>query len=116
MAHKFKEDDIVYHKGEGYQNIAGLYRVEKVSKDGTIYRVVDIENKYTDADEDELEALAYAVFVNIEHGWPIIIPVYNKALYEEFLKPEKGYRRECRGNILTAIEAQTNILKGLGER
>jgi len=112
MAHKFQKGDPVFHKGEGYETIRGLYNVTEVGKDGNVYRVTDSQGEYTDADEDELEHALYAVFIRIDHGWPIIIPVYDKPLYKSYWNSNL-YRFVRESTIKNCVEEQINILKKL---
>lgn len=112
MPHKFQKGDPVFHKGEGYENIAGHYNVTEVSKDGTIYRVTDANDDFTDANEEELEHVLYAVFTRVEHGWPIIIPAYDQPLYKYYLN-SGIYKFICEASARECIEEQTKILKAL---
>ena len=112
MPHKFQKGDPVFHKGEGYENIRGFYNVTEVSKDGTIYRITDVNEDFTDVTEDEIEHTGYSVFTRVDHGWPIIIPVYDEPLFNSYVNSNL-YEFVCRGSARQCIDRQTEILKTL---
>lgn len=113
MPHKFKKGDPVFHKGEGYETIKGFYIVTEVGRDGDIYRVTDSQGEYTDADEDELEPVQYCVFRRVEHGWPIIIPVYDEPLMNSYINSTLYSKETWIGTAHECIEKQKEIWKEL---
>lgn len=112
MPHKFQKGDPVFHKGEGYTSIRGFYNVTEVGRNGDIYRVTDMNGDFTDADEEELEAIEYAVFTRLDYGWPIIIPVYDEPLFNSYIDSNR-YEFICRGQAKVCIDRETEILKEL---
>jgi hypothetical protein len=106
MAHQFKQGDSVFLKTKPQ----GLFTVHHVGTDGMIYILIDAARKLKEADESELEHAVYAVFTRIPEGWPIIIPVFLKDLYNRF-RVSSIYRYECECPLIGAVEQSTTIIK-----
>lgn len=113
MPHKFQKGDPVFHKGEGYETIRGFYNITEVGKDGSIYRITDPQGKYTDVDEDEIEPVEYCVFTRADHSWPIIIPVHDTALMNNYTNSTLYNEETWRGTARECIDRQNEILKAL---
>lgn len=118
MPFKYKKDDLVLYKGEPeFENLAGLYVIDEVGKDGTTYRITDPTGGYTDTDEQYIDPVSYAVFTRWSdvpgiHGWPIIVPNYLTELYNGMLNSDM-YKFQFEGTAIEAIKFQTDILKKL---
>jgi hypothetical protein len=110
MAYKFQQGEPVYHTSTPEApNVTGFYTVQHVGTDGMIYRLIDKDGNYTDANEDEITHLKYGLFARIPEGWPIIVPMHIKDLYVRFLQSTR-YRLVEYGPIATMLERQTEIL------
>ena len=112
MAFKFKQGDPVFHEGIGYNSVRGVYTVQQVGRDGMIYRIVDNNLDFTDADEGEITHVTYAVFTRVPEGWPIIVPVYLEKMYKGFLNSNL-YRFVMESTAAGCLEEQLAILEKL---
>lgn len=116
MPHRFRKGDPVFYtpKDKDFENLKGMYTVEEPNKEGDIYRIADSGGNFTDADEGELDPLMYAVFIKVEGGWPIIIPLYDEALYQHYSNSEL-YKLHLGSTADICIREMASILRKLEE-
>lgn len=113
MPYKFKLEDIVYLKHtEGYNSLGGFYKVTEINSDGTIYRITDKENSFTDAFENEIEPPLYSVFIHKDHKTPIIVPLFDAPLHLKFLTSEH-YTIVSKGTLFECSTKQVELLRQL---
>lgn len=113
MAYKFQQGDAVFHTSTPEApNVTGLYTVQQVGTDGMVYRLVDRNGDYTDADETQMEEVEYALFTRIPEGWPIVIATYDKVMHKRFLNSDR-YKYVLAGSPIVVLDAQALILAKL---
>lgn len=114
MPHRFKEGNPVFYTPNQpeFINLKGVYTIHKANSEGTVYRIMDGGGEFTDADEEELQAAIYSVFVRKDTGWPIIVPTYDEKLYKHY-KESETYSFHLGGDALNCIKEQLLLLKRL---
>src|SRR5215831_9168193 len=113
MPYKFKQGDPVFYHATGEDlKFRGHYTVQMPKSKGESYRIVDANNELTDADEDMLSHVMYAVFTRVPEGWPIIVPVWDEPLYNSYLHSDM-YKFVCESTIAGCADEQVNILRAL---
>lgn len=114
MPHRFKPGDPIFYtpKEKEHEVLKGMYNIIKPNSDGTVYRIVDKNGDFTDADESEIQPLIYAVFILTKHGWPIIVPIHDEKLYNHFCNSE-NYKFHIGGPADICIKEQIRIMQKL---